>query len=119
MISKDAIEAALAAHAQWKKRLQDAIATGQSEFKADVVSRDNACQFGQWLYSLSKEDTASNEFQTIKSLHADFHKTAGEILELALAGKKDEALKRLNPGGSYGQVSGKLVLALNDWKSKV
>ena len=119
MVTKEAIDAALSAHSQWKKRLQDAIATGQSEFKADSVKRDNTCQFGQWLHGLPIADTKSDDYNLIKTLHADFHKIAGEILELALSGKKNEALKNLETGGPYGRATGKLVLALQAWKEKL
>jgi methyl-accepting chemotaxis protein len=119
MVTKEAIDAALAAHAQWKKRLQDAISTGQSEFKAEVVKKDNACQFGQWLYSLPSQDTKSEDFNNVKALHADFHTVAGEILALALSGKKQEALKMLESSGTYGSATGKLVLALQAWKNKI
>ena len=119
MIKKEEIDAALNAHAQWKQRLIDAIATGKSEFKPDVVKADNTCQFGKWLYGLTKADTQSEDYSTIKELHAHFHKVAGEILQSALSGKKEEALKRIDYGGDYGTASGKLVLALQRWKSKI
>jgi hypothetical protein len=119
MVTKEAIDAALAAHAQWKKRLQDAVATGQSEFKADTVKKDNACQFGQWLYGLPLDDTKSDDYIKVKAFHADFHKTAGEILEFALTGKKQEAMQKLDTGGSYGAATGKLVLALQAWKARL
>ncbi len=119
VVTKEAIDAALSAHTRWKKRLQEAISTVQSEFKADTVKRDDACQFGQWLYSLRGEDMKSEDYNKVKSLHTDFHKTAGEILELALSGKKQEALKKLGYGGQYGSATGKLVLALQAWKGKL
>jgi hypothetical protein len=119
MISKEAIDSALTAHSQWKKRLQEAINNGKSEFKVDVVKTDNACQFGQWLYNLPDADKKNPEFENIKNLHAEFHKTAASILELGLSGKKEDALKRIEHGGDYGRITGKLVLALNDWKNKL
>ena len=119
MVTKEAIDAALLAHGQWKKRLQDAISTGQSEFKAVDVKRDDACQFGKWLYGLPQEDKNSEHYQTVKSLHADFHKAAGEVLELAIAGKKQEALKKLEYDSQYGIAAGKLVVALQLWKAKL
>ncbi len=119
MVNKEAIEAALAAHSQWKKRLQDAIATGTSEFKPDVVKADNVCQFGKWLYGLPTEETKSEDFPKVKALHADFHKVAAEILQLAISGKKEEALKRLESGGDYAHSTGKLVLALQSWRDKL
>jgi methyl-accepting chemotaxis protein len=119
MITKETIDAALTAHAQWKKRLQDAIATGQSEFKPEVVKTDNACQFGQWLYGLSSEEKKSDDYLKVKALHANFHRIAGEILQMALSGKKDGALEKLEHGGEYGTASGKLVIALQQWQQKI
>ncbi|MGA7722535.1 MAG: CZB domain-containing protein [Ignavibacteriaceae bacterium] len=119
MITKEAIDSALTAHSLWKKRLQEAIEKGKSEFKVEEVKKDNACQFGKWLYSLPDADKKSREYEKIKSLHAEFHKTAASILKLGLSSRKEEALKRLEHGGDYGRITGKLVLALNDWKNKL
>jgi methyl-accepting chemotaxis protein len=119
MVTKEAIDSALTAHALWKKRLQDAVSTGKSEFKPETVRTDNACQFGQWLYGLPLGDTKSESYLKVKTLHADFHKVAGDILQLALSGKKEEGLKKLEYGGEYGSITGKLVLALQSWKEKI
>jgi len=119
MLKKEAIEAALTAHSAWKARLLDAINNGESEFKPDVVKKDNACLFGQWLYKLSPEEAQGEDFVKVKALHAEFHEVASEILKLAVSGKKEEAIKKLEPGGGYGNISGKLVLALNNWKGKL
>ena len=119
LISKKAIKDALIAHSNWKKRLQDAVETGQSEYKVDIVKKDNACQFGQWLNSLSKEDMESEDFLKAKNLHAKFHNIAGEILELALTGKKEEAVMRMQIGKLYSRISGEMTFALNLWKNKL
>jgi hypothetical protein len=119
MVTREALDAALAAHAEWKRRLEQAVASGQSEFKPEVVQTDNACQFGKWLYGLPTGDQETAEFKNVRSLHADFHKITGEILGLALNGKQDAAREKLGFGGPYGSASGKLVLAIQSWKSKV
>lgn len=119
MVTKEAIETALAAHALWKKRLQDAIATGKSEFQPDIIKTDHACQFGKWLYDLPADDRKSEDYAKVKTLHANFHKIAGEILQLAISGKKEDASKKLESGGTYGSATGKLVLALQSWKEKI
>ncbi|NWF90404.1 MAG: CZB domain-containing protein [Ignavibacteriaceae bacterium] len=119
MVTKEAIDSALNAHALWKTRLQDVVKNGKSDFKVSSVQKDNECQFGQWIYKLPEEDTLSEDFITIKNLHAEFHKTAALVLELALSGKKGEAIKHLEFGGIYNQITDKLVLALNAWKSKL
>jgi hypothetical protein len=119
MVTKEAIDAALSAHAQWKKRLQDAATNGQSDFEVEIVKKDNECQFGKWLSSLSQEEKNSEDFQKIKTVHTEFHTIAGEILKLALSDQKSEAMKMLEFGGQYGVSTGKLVLALNSWKNKL
>jgi hypothetical protein len=118
MVDKSQIDAALSAHAQWRNRLNEAIEKGTSEFQVDTVKVDNACQFGKWLYGLPPSDQNSEEAKKIKELHAAFHKVAAETLSMALSGKKEEANKSMQLGGNYNRASGKLVLALTDWKNK-
>jgi len=91
LVKKEDIDSALAAHALWKKRLQDALEKGTSEFKVDVVEKDNACQFGQWLYNLSEDEKSGENFNKVKDLHSEFHKTAAKVLEMAITGRKEEA----------------------------
>jgi hypothetical protein len=119
MIDKKAIDNALYVHAQWRNRLHAAIETGTSEFDPEKVAPDNLCEFGKWLYSLPEEDQATDDFKSIKEKHADFHKMASEILSLAVSGKKEEALSYMGAGGKYNGASGKLVLSLSGWKSKL
>jgi len=119
MDQKEAIIAALGAHAQWKNRLMEAVNKGESEWTVEKVKKDNECSFGQWLYNLPYEMKTGDDYEKVKELHAEFHKTAGEILQMALSGKKEEAMKKLEYGGGYGSISGKLVFALNNWKEKV
>lgn len=45
----------------------------------------------------------------MKALHAEFHKSAARVVELALAGKKAEAHDLMAPvGGEYTKISSKL-----------
>jgi hypothetical protein len=116
MASRKAIDAGLTAHDLWKNRLHDAIEHGTSEFTAEVVGTDNACAFGAWLYSLPEAERESEPCKNILALHARFHRTAAEILALALKGNRKEALAKLAYGGVYSFISGKLVLELHRWK---
>jgi hypothetical protein len=118
MISSQLIDEALLAHAKWKKRLQDAIAIGSSEFQVETVRRDDACPFGQWLHSVQAHEQ-TEEYRKILQLHAEFHRTAAEILRSAVQGQRPKAEAMLGAGGEYSRISGTLVLALNTWKSKL
>jgi hypothetical protein len=119
MSTKDAITGGIGAHGKWKQRLLDAIKTGQSEWTPSIVCQDNQCDFGKWLYSCSAEEQSSPHYSTVKRLHADFHKTAADVLTLALAGKKDDAEKAVDFGSDYAKVSGSLTKEMMAWKTDV
>jgi hypothetical protein len=119
MITRDSIDSAFSSHQQWKKRLADAIANGKSEYYAEVISRDHSCPFGQWLHALPGEDVKSEDYAKVKELHAEFHKTTGEVLKLALNGEREAARKMMDCNGNFGIANGKLVFALQTWKEKL
>jgi hypothetical protein len=118
MIDKQAIEAAISAHAEWKKRLENAAQTGQSEFDPKVVAVDDACPFGKWLYGLRGADASTADYATVKQAHAEFHRAAAGVLTTALAGRKAQALEQLAFSGDYSRTSGRLVLALRGWQGR-
>jgi hypothetical protein len=61
----------------------------------------------------------SKHYQTVKELHAEFHKTAARIAELAVSGNKTEAEKMMSFGGEYTKISGKLTSAMMEWKKNI
>jgi methyl-accepting chemotaxis protein len=110
------INKAMAAHNAWKQRLLDAIQTGRSEHDPAKVSKDNQCDFGKWLYSLPPAVQRTEHWQNVRALHAEFHKEAGRVLELALAGRQAEARQSLEHGGEFTRRSAALIEALMRWK---
>ena len=107
------IEAARTAHGQWLTRLRNAIEYGTSEFAPATVRTDDRCDFGKWLHgdfpaALRRESI----FEEIRAAHARFHALAAEILALALAGKKVQAMEAMEPRGEFMRLSGALVLKL-------
>jgi hypothetical protein len=119
MIDPANLDHAIAVHAKWKFRLKDAIATGRSEWTVDAVSPDDRCEFGRWLHALPLPDRMSSHWREAKTLHAQFHAAAAEVLKSALAGHKSEAEAAMAPGGPFADVSARLVRLLTDWKKHV
>lgn len=106
----EAIDAAVEAHTKWFTRLGMAIQQGTSEFKPDTVKLDNQCDFGKWLYSSFPHSPSNQQlFGQIKSAHARFHQQAAEILQLAISGKKDEALHLMDNGAPLRKTSHELL----------
>ena len=114
------LDKAIGAHGMWKTRLKMAIDTGKVDTPIDTIRTDNQCAFGKWLYgtTLSPTDKSSPSYQSVKTLHAEFHKTAATVAELASSGKKAEAEKLMSFTGAFTLVSGKLTAAMMEWKKK-
>jgi len=114
----DQVQKALVAHGAWKVRLAQAIETGGSEFRADVVARDNECVLGKWLYGeLPPALKRAPDYATVLKLHADFHRAAADVLVLALRGKPADARAAMEPSSAFGRASTHLTLALVAWRS--
>lgn len=114
----EAINTAIGAHSEWKLRLRQAIETGKSEWTIDRVAPDNLCAFGKWLYSLPDNDRQLENWRVVRVLHADFHREAARVLELALRGSKEEARTLMAFGSPYAKVSSRLIWEMMEWKKR-
>ena len=113
------INEAIGAHGMWKMRLKTIIRTGQSDITPVTAGCSDRCAFGRWLEGtdLSPAIKTGVPYSVIKRLHADFHRSAGSILEQALSGRKAEAETAM--GGEFAEKTEKLVRALTKWKREV
>ena len=101
MSMQDQIKTAVGVHGMWKARLKSAIDKSSSEFTASTVRRDDACEFGKWLKSgVDPAERRSPGYQKCTDLHRQFHEKAAVVLELALAGKTDQAKQAIGPTGA-------------------
>jgi len=118
MASIEKLQHAIAAHASWKARLRNAISTGKLDVAIGTVRVDDQCEFGKWLYGpeLSAAEKQSEHYTTVKQLHAQFHREAATVAELATTGKKDAAEKALGIDGSYQTASSALTQAMTKWR---
>lgn len=84
---------ALNAHVQWTHRLEDII-SGKSDEQPEVgtVASDCHCLLGKWIHGYAKQQFEEHaEYQELKRLHADFHLSAGQILNSIQNGEMDDA----------------------------
>ncbi len=115
---RDQIKQAVGAHAMWKARLRDAIATGTSDVSVAQSGRDDACKFGQWLGSLSPELARSTHATEVRALHATFHREASKVLALALDGRAADARTAMQQGAPFASVSAELTQAMTNWAAQ-
>ena len=104
---------AIQIHAKWKIRLKDYIeGTSNEDLKVAVISRDDQCVLGKWLYSDGKEKYGNfKEFQQLIDLHREFHQCAGQVLTQAQAGEQKRALQMIE-SGDYAHKSVKVTSQL-------
>jgi hypothetical protein len=113
---EDALDRAIAAHAKWKYRLMDAIDSGKSDVHVSDVRSDTACEFGKWMAALPLADRLNQHVPEVRSLHTQFHALAADVLEMALAGDKQQATAAIAPQSRFASVSSNLTGAVLAWK---
>jgi len=119
-VAKDQLNAAISAHATWKRRLNETIASGVSGYAPAVVATDNQCQFGKWLYNeIDPALKASPHYETIRAAHAEFHARASQILEMALSGNKEEAAKHMEFNSEFMGMSAALTNEIAVWRDSL
>lgn len=118
MASIEQIDRAIGGHGQWKTRLKSAIRAGQLDTRVETIRVDDECDFGKWLCgrTLTPQDKATTHYRSVKALHAEFHRTAARVAELAVSGRGPEADEMLAFDGEFSRISAKLTQAMMEWK---
>jgi hypothetical protein len=105
---------AIEAHQRWKVRLAAHI-RGESTERLDwqVVCRDDQCALGQWLHQGARVPEAQHAmFTRLIAEHAEFHRRAGEVVQLVDDGQRERALRQIT-NGDYARASHRVVASLS------
>jgi hypothetical protein len=91
---------AIDAHMKWKNRLTAYIqGRGGENLMVEIVSNDDQCALGRWLHGpAGARYREIPTFTEIEHYHAQFHRSAGQVLATAQAGRRDEAMELLQHG---------------------
>ncbi|MGE3910116.1 MAG: methyl-accepting chemotaxis protein [Chloroflexota bacterium] len=109
--------AAVRAHASWRIKLEQAIASGKSSTDVATARKDSACPFGKWLYEeIDQVDRHHPQYEPVRELHAKFHTLAASVLELALAGQRTQARAAIEAGSDFSRASIALTRAIGAWR---
>jgi hypothetical protein len=111
---------AVAAHSQWKVRLQSVINGSIKEvLDPATVAMDNRCVLGQWIHGEAKEYSVLPEYETLRKEHAAFHNCAAAVLRTYLDGDAAKAKAMIDPGDAFHDASIKTIWAIQRLRSKV
>lgn len=113
------LNAAIAAHRNWKLRLDSVLAGRSSEdLLAEHICFDDRCDLGKWIHGPAKAKLRGLVgFQKLVADHRTFHHAASNVVALAKAGKADQALAILT--GPYDTASRNVIAALEEIESIV
>lgn len=110
------IDTAIAAHENWKLRLQNYLNGNSTEnLQPEVVCLDDRCDLGKWLHGPGGQRLGKYPaFSVLVARHKYFHIQASTVVALAQTNDKDQASKTLD--GSYRHASNQVVLLLKELK---
>ncbi len=108
---KDEIDAALQAHAAWRKHFKDYL-YGHAAFDLDAVSATDQCDFGRWLGKEGHRLMPTELHDQITTAHAEFHRVAGSIIQMIKQKQFDEARQDIAREGALNRVSAQLTALL-------
>ena len=107
MLAEIDIDTAIAAHENWKLRLQNYLdGKSNEDLKPEVVCLDDRCDLGKWLHGPGQ--MRLGVYPAFSMLQAS------TVLALAQSGDKDKASQTL--GTSYRHASNQVVLLLKELK---
>jgi methyl-accepting chemotaxis protein len=90
-------------HLQWKARLRRYISGEQSISREEAVS-DHECALGQWYFGPGLEQFGHlDSLQQIQEPHYRMHEMVREIMDLADAGRREDAEVRLQELGALSE----------------
>ncbi|HPI39719.1 MAG TPA: methyl-accepting chemotaxis protein [Pseudobdellovibrionaceae bacterium] len=113
--------AAKSAHVDWKMKLSNYLKNPDHSLDSSKVCLDNACVLGKWIYGDGQmyKNQFHKDFENLRVSHADFHTTAGQIIDFIHEGKKESAQKLLSPHGHYSKVSEQTIDLIDKLKNLV
>jgi hypothetical protein len=110
------IDTAIAAHENWKLRLQNYV-NGQSteDLRPEFICMDDRCDLGKWLHGAGTQRLGKfPAFAVLIARHKYFHIQASSVVAMTQSEQKDEATRVLE--GSYRHASTQVILLLKELK---
>lgn len=110
------IDTAIAAHENWKLRLQNYLNGNSTEtLQPEVICLDDRCDLGKWLHGPGGQRLGKYPaFSVLVARHKYFHVQASNVVALAQTNDKAKAIQTLE--GSYRHASSQVVLLLKELK---
>jgi len=110
---------AIAAHTAWKTRLKAYLRNPDKSLNVTSIALDNQCALGQWLHAEGAKYSASPEFTELMSQHANFHRSAADLIKRADAGESVAEEAALGTNSPFTKLSAQVVQLILKMKQKM
>jgi hypothetical protein len=96
-LSNPNLKQILDTHHALKEKLQNVMdGTSRENLDIAVLSQDNSCTIGKWLYGEGKDSYGHlPEYESARQVHAELHLCAGEVLTQHQLGNEEHAQELL------------------------
>lgn len=110
------IDTAIAAHENWKLRLQNYLDKKSTEdLRPEIICMDDRCDLGKWLNGPGGQRLGRYPaFSVLIARHKTFHVHASSVVALAQSGEQQKATQLMETG--YHHTSKQVVLLLRELK---
>ena len=106
------------AHIKWKNRLVNYVSGNSDEhLEVEKVCRDDQCPLGGWIHGEARKHAHLHEYKELKTAHAEFHQSVGDIVQHVHDNKQAEARKLL--GADFSRTSKRTIAAIREIESVV
>jgi hypothetical protein len=105
---REEIDAALQAHAAWRRHFKDYL-SGRAAFDTHLAGVTDQCAFGRWLAREGHRLMPGEIHGQIIAAHAEFHQVAGEIVRNIKERRFDLVRQALAPDGAFNRSSARLA----------
>ncbi|MBK6909207.1 MAG: CZB domain-containing protein [Rhodocyclaceae bacterium] len=103
-------EAAMNAHMAWKGRLRDFIQGRGEALDPAVISCDDQCALGKWIYGDGRALSHHRHYGELKRHHAEFHQCAGDVVKAQVDGQIERALELMS--SQFGLKTAQVIRSL-------
>jgi Chemoreceptor zinc-binding domain len=110
---------AVSTHSKWKRKLRQCLARHDHSLNPNVVSLDDKCVLGQWIYSEGASYSSFPEYTKLKYEHARFHMVAAELVRKANAGDFVDGEMEPCANSEFSTSSSAIVIALMAMKKRL
>ncbi|OIQ78104.1 methyl-accepting chemotaxis protein II [mine drainage metagenome] len=114
------LDNAIAAHAEWRRKLRACATTEHKQLDAQTISRDDCCELGKWMHGAGNSKFGGKPtFVELIKQHKQFHIEAGKIAKVCNSGDAAQVEKMLESGTAFSHATNEVTRLIVQLKGEI